>query len=175
MLPRWLEITEEEIEEGEMLNRGRRGNHGDIWKAKASILAGIVLMLLLLTFAWGSGCNSDRAFMVKSDVLWLKMEPCGDGPFPSAWMVTADHLDRFIVPVERSEGEDGIWMKLGYHYHLHLGENLIEYRAVRNGYVSGPTESIRFVLGAAGTPPPLGGFTVAEIREITYTEGEGDQ
>ena len=63
MLPRLLDVTEEDYEEGEMLNRGMHGRHGDLWKAKLAIAAGIVLMLmmLLLSFAWGSGCNGESA------------------------------------------------------------------------------------------------------------------
>ncbi len=172
MLPRLLDVTEEEIEEGEMfLQPKERRNHREITLAKVGILIGIVGTLLLWSLAWGSGCNSDRAFAVKSDIIYLMLMRCGDGPVPADWEVVVDRTERFRIPVERIPETDKFLMRLGEYYRLHPGENVIEYRAIRNGFISGPTESIRLALvdGTNSVFPPLGGFTVSEIQEVKYS------
>ncbi len=171
MLPRWLQVTEEEIEEGEMLQRKEPSIKRDVTMAKIGILIGIIGLLLLWSLAWGSGCNSDQAFVVKSDIIYLELIRCGEGPVPAEWEVTVDRKERFRVPVERYPETEKFLMRLGEYYRLHPGENLIEYRAIRNGFIAGPTESIRLALvdGTNAVFPPLGGFTVSEIQEVKYS------
>lgn len=169
MTPRLLDVTEEEIEEGEMLNRGRGGNHGDIWKAKVAILAGIVLMLLIWSWAWADKCNGDAPIICGCSRVLLRATPCGDNPMnPSHWEVTVDHHERLLLQNMRILGEEGMWIPLGDNYKLHSGDNLIEYRAVRAGFVAGPTESVVLSFGTEIPPPALGAYTITEVR------GEGD-
>lgn len=166
VLPRLLDITEAEIEEGEMLNRGMHGRHGDLWKEKAAIAAGIVLMLmmLLLSFAWGSGCNGDGSILVACSRVSLRAEPCGNNPeAPESWEITIDHRQQLTVPNMAIIGEEGMWIPLGDYYRLHPGDNLIEYRAVRAGYVAGPTESVVLSLGTEIPPPEMGAYTITEV------------
>lgn len=169
MLPRWLRVTEEEIEEGEMLNRGKHGNHGDIWKAKAAILAGIALMLLLLSFAWGSGCNGDSPILCGCRKVSLRAELCGNYPEPpDCWVVTIDHSKQLIMPNMAILGEEGMWIPLGDYYRLHPGDNLIEFRAAKAGCIDGPTESVLLSFGPEIPPPEMGRYTITEVR------GEGN-
>jgi len=61
MLPRLLDITEEEIEEGEMLANRPRETRTGFWKAVLILAAGVILLGLILC-----GCYCRRCMGMES-------------------------------------------------------------------------------------------------------------
>lgn len=116
------------------------------------------------------GCNDDKPILVGCSRVSLRAEPCGEFPeAPEAWEVTANHKALGLLQNMRIIGEEGMWIPLGDFYSLHQGSNLIEYRAVRSGYIAGPTESIILTLESSEAANlTMGSYTIVEVR------GEGN-
>ena len=188
MLPRWLRVTEEEIEEGEMSRKeyqprrewwdwSESTRNGFLRSHHFKFMLGLVLFfafwfwLFDFPFAWGNHCNGDTPILCGCSRVSLRAEPCGDSTTamtPSHWEVTIDHQEKMLLQNMRILDEEGMWIPLGDNYRLHPGSNLIEFRAVRNGYITGPTESVLLSFGTEIPPPEMGRYTITEVR------GEGN-
>jgi len=161
-----LDVTEAEIEDTEMRRREFYQRREDHWIEQKILLFAIVfaIFIFVANWVWGAGCNSDVAFLAPSARVSLRATECGGSPAdPTHWAVTVDHQVRMLLQNMVIPGIEGMWIPLGDYYRLHPGDNLIEYRAVKAGFVDGPTESIVLTLGEDIPLPTMGAYTITEI------------
>lgn len=176
MLPRLLDVTEEEIEEGEMLNFnkkiGRKGRKEGFYLTCIIMIplffCGFLLIPVLdAVFAWAESTieinipdftTSHSRVSLRAETIDINAEP------PEVWLITVDHHKRFIMPNMAIIGEEGMWIPLGDYYRLHPGNNLIEYRASKAGFIDGPTRSIVLDL-QKDRPKTMDSFVITDILQ----------